>query len=129
MKIKKGDIIISLGLLILSLLMAFGISNSKPKTTGKILRIEQDSKLYGEFPLNEDREIVLDDGAHYNKIIIKNGKAYMEEANCRDQICTHMHAISKEGETIICLPHRLFLEVEESDKKNQKEEKIDKVVR
>lgn len=126
MKIKKGDIIISLGLLILSLLMAFGISNSKPKTTGKILRIEQDSKLYGEFPLNEDREIVLDDGAHYNKIIIKNGKAYMEEANCRDQICTHMQEISINGETIICLPNRVFLEV--IDTANTDED-IDKINR
>jgi len=41
MKIKKGDIIISLALLLLSLLMSFGISNSKPKTSGKILRVEQ----------------------------------------------------------------------------------------
>ena len=90
MKIKKGDIIISLALLLLSLLMSFGISNSKPKTSGKILRVEQNSKLYGEYPLDIDREVVFDDGVHFNKIVIKDGKAYMDEANCRDQICTHM---------------------------------------
>ena len=111
MKIKKGDIIISIGLLLLSMLMAFGISNSKPKTNGRILRVEQNSELYGEYSLDEDREIVIDDGVHYNKIVIKDGKAYMEEANCRDQICTHMPAISINGETIICLPNRVFLEV------------------
>ena len=111
MKIKKGDIIISIGLLLLSMLMAFGISNSKPKTNGRILRVEQNSELYGEYSLYEDREIVIDDGVHYNKIVIKDGEAYMEEANCRDQICTHMPAISINGETIICLPNRVFLEV------------------
>lgn len=111
MKIKKGDIIISISLLLLSMLMAFGISNMNTKSTGQILRVEKDSKLYGEFPLNQDREIVLDDNAHYNKIVIKNGKAYMDEANCRDQICTHMKEISINGETIICLPNRVFLEV------------------
>lgn len=126
MKIKKGDIIISIGLLILSILMAFGISNSKPKTTGKILRIEQDSKLYGEFPLNEDKVIELDDGVHYNKIVIKDGKAYMDEANCRDQICTHMQEISINGETIICLPNRVFLEVVDTENVN---DDIDKVNR
>lgn len=111
MKIKKGDIIISIGLLLLSMLMAFGISNMNTKSTGQILRVEKDSKLYGEFPLDQDREIVLDDNAHFNKIVIKNGKAYMDEANCRDQICTHMKEISINGETIICLPNRVFLEV------------------
>ncbi|MBM0045928.1 NusG domain II-containing protein [Anaerococcus sp. mt242] len=126
MKIKKGDIIISLGLLVLSMLMAFGISNMNTKSGGQILRIEKDSKLYGEFPLNVDREIVIDDDAHYNKVIIKDGKAYMQEANCRDQICTHMQEISINGETIICLPNRVFLEV--IDTSNQ-DDGIDKVNR
>lgn len=126
MKIKKGDIIISLALLLLSLLMSFGISNSKPKTSGKILRVEQNSKLYGEYPLDIDREVVFDDGVHYNKIVIKDGKAYMDEANCIDQICTHMKEISMNGETIICLPNRVFLEVVDPENEN---DDIDKVSR
>lgn len=126
MKIKKGDIIISLALLLLSLLMSFGISNSKPKTSGKILRGEQNSKLYGEYPLDIDREVVFDDGVHFNKIVIKDGKAYMDEANCRDQICTHMKEISMNGETIICLPNRVFLEVVDPENEN---DDIDKVSR
>ena len=126
MKIKNGDIIISLALLLLSLLMSFGISNSKPKTSGKILRVEQNSKLYGEYPLDIDREVVFDDGVHFNKIVIKDGKAYMDEANCRDQICTHMKEISMNGETIICLPNRVFLEVVDPENEN---DDIDKVSR
>ena len=126
MKIKKGDIIISLALLLLSLLMSFGISNSKPTTSGKILRVEQNSKLYGEYPLDIDREVVFDDGVHFNKIVIKDGKAYMDEANCRDQICTHMKEISMNGETIICLPNRVFLEVVDPENEN---DDIDKVSR
>ena len=126
MKIKKGDIIISLALLLLSLLMSFGISNSKPKTSGKILRVEQNSKLYGEYPLDIDREVVFDDGVHFNKIVIKDGKAYMDEANCRDQICTHMKEISMNGETIICLTNRVFLEVVDPENEN---DDIDKVSR
>ena len=127
MKIKKGDIIISLSLLLLSIVMAFGISNSRPKTSGKIVRIEHNSELYGEFSLNEDKVIEIDDGVHYNKVVIKDGKAYMEEANCRDQICTHMPPISINGETIICLPNRVFLEVIDTDQSN--DNGIDKISR
>ena len=126
MKIKKGDIIISLALLLLSLLMSFGISNSKPKTSGKVLRVEQNSKLYGEYPLDIDREVVFDDGVHFNKIVIKDGKSYMDEANCRDQICTHMKEIIINGETIICLTNRVFLEVVDPENEN---DDIDKVSR
>lgn len=127
MKIKKGDIIISLSLLLLSIVMAFGISNSRPKTSGKIVRIEHNSELYGEFSLNEDKVIEIDDGVHYNKVVIKDGEAYMEEANCRDQICTQMPPISINGETIICLPNRVFLEVIDTDQSN--DDGIDRISR
>lgn len=127
MKIKRGDIIISLSLLLLSIVMAFGISNSRPKTSGKIVRIEHNSELYGEFSLNEDKVIEIDDGVHYNKVVIKDGEAYMEEANCRDQICTQMPPISINGETIICLPNRVFLEVIDTDQSN--DDGIDRISR
>lgn len=127
MKIKKGDIIISLSLLLLSIVMAFGISNNSPKTSGKIVRIEHNSELYGEFSLNEDKVIEIDDGVHYNKVVIKDGEAYMEEANCRDQICTQMPPISINGETIICLPNRVFLEVIDTDQSN--DDGIDRISR
>lgn len=126
MKIKRADIILSLALLVLSIILAvlLGKTNSN---LPKVLRIEKDSKLYGEYDLSIDREIVLEDKNHYNKIIIKNGKATMYEANCPDQICVHMHDISKSGETIICLPNKVFLEIVDKNPKNQPE--IDKVVR
>ncbi len=129
MKIKKGDIIVIVGLLCLSLGFNFLIYKESQKYDGDILVVEQDGKIIERLPLEKDGEYIARYGGHYNKIEIKDGKAKVVEADCLDQICTHMHAISKEGETIICLPNRLFLEVEESDKKSQKEEKIDKVVR
>lgn len=116
MKIKKGDII-TIGVLIaLSFVMIFALNKTKGMEEGQYLRIEKDSKLYDEVPLNEDREIVIEGSGQYNKIVIKDGKATMEEANCRDQICVHMHDISLDGETIICLPNRVFLEVVDKSK-------------
>lgn len=131
MKIKKGDIIISISLLVISILMAFTISNKNiekiSNNTSKLLRVEKNSKLLYELPLDEDREIVLQDNNKYNKIIIKDGKVYMKEANCRDQICVHMHHIKEMGETIICLPNQVFLEI--IDPNSDTNNDIDKVVR
>ena len=34
------------------------------------------------------------------------------EANCGDHTCIRTGAISREGETIVCLPHRMVVRVE-----------------
>ena len=45
-------------------------------------------------------------------LVIEDGKAYMEEADCPNQICVHHSAISHKGETIVCLPNRIVIEVQ-----------------
>ena len=44
-------------------------------------------------------------------LIISGGKADMESADCPNQICVHHSAISHTGETIVCLPNRVVIEV------------------
>ena len=128
MKVKKADFLIIFAMLALSLIMSLAISNLDTKKEGQIIRIEQGSKLIGEYPLDDDREIDIDVNGHYNKVVIKNGKAFMKEANCRDQICVHMKEINIDGETIICLPNKVFIEVVDK-KSNDNDDAIDKVVR
>lgn len=131
MKIKKRDILIIVSLLLLSILMAFFVQRFKSNTKGDYLLVELNGKEYGKYPLDKDQsfKIELHDD-EYNIVEIKDKKVSMIEANCRDLICTRMPAISKSGETIVCLPHRLVLEIvsdEKSDVDNN--EQIDKVVR
>ena len=44
-------------------------------------------------------------------LVISDGKADMESADCPNQICVHHGAISHTGETIVCLPNRVVIEV------------------
>ena len=46
-----------------------------------------------------------------NKITIKDGQVFMKEADCPDQYCVKHRTISKTNETIVCLPHKLVVEV------------------
>lgn len=52
-------------------------------------------------------------GVSYNVLCIAGGEIRMESADCRDQICVRHRPISGGGESIICLPHRLAVEVME----------------
>lgn len=88
-------------------------------STGKLLRITINGELYGEYSLSEDQVIMIEQQSGYNKIVIENNAAYVEEADCPDGYCMDYKPVSKGNETIICLPHKLVLEVIGASNQNQ----------
>lgn len=50
-------------------------------------------------------------GTGYNLLAVSGSGVFMEAADCRDQICVRHRLISGGGESIICLPHRLVVEI------------------
>ena len=52
-----------------------------------------------------------------NTVCVRPGRIAIISASCPDQICVKHKAISKNGESIICLPHAVYVEVI-SDQKN-----------
>ena len=78
---------------------------------GAAVRITIDGVFYGEYSLSEDKSISIDEGLGYNRLVIEEGSAYMADADCPDKYCMDYKPISKGGETIICLPHKLVVEV------------------
>lgn len=49
--------------------------------------------------------------ADYNILLSQNGEVRMLCSSCPDQICVRHREISRTGETIICLPHKIVIEV------------------
>ncbi len=65
------------------------------------------------YSLSADTEVdIITEGKKVNRLVIENGKAYISYADCPDKICVSHRKISKEGETIICLPHKLVISIE-----------------
>ena len=58
-----------------------------------------------------EQRIILDGNVGKCVLVIRNGEAYMEEADCPNQICVHHAPIRYKGETIVCLPNRIIIEV------------------
>lgn len=82
------------------------------RNTGNAVLVTCDGKTVGRFSLSEDTEILLPGYAGgYNRLVIRDGKATVTEADCRDLICVHHAAVSHVGETIVCLPHRIVITV------------------
>ena len=47
----------------------------------------------------------------YNKIIVDKDGVHIEEADCPDHDCVEVGTISKVGQSIICAPHYLVIEI------------------
>lgn len=47
-----------------------------------------------------------------NLLVIENGTAKISEADCPDRLCVYQKAIQYQGESIICLPHKVTVRIE-----------------
>ena len=62
-------------------------------------------------PLDDDARIEVATSFGTNVIVIENGTARVAEADCPKGSCMHQRPISRPGEQLVCLPHRLWVEI------------------
>lgn len=121
---KKKDI-----MLIFILLLAAGIIYALTiffKSNGGVVQVYVDGTLTESFSLKEEQEILLEGyQGGMNRLVIHNGKASIVEADCPDHLCVKQAAIYRTGESIICLPHRLVIQI--ANDKNDEKSEIDAV--
>jgi hypothetical protein len=133
--IRKADIILFIVLVAVGLAAsaALTFSHSDAVRGSKVI-IESGGDLYARYPLAEDRTVVVpapkqisadapaanaDDPAsaqydYYNVVEISGGTVSVTEASCKNQVCVKHGAISRSGESIVCLPNRLVVRIENS---------------
>ena len=106
-----------IGVLLLVFVVIF-VFCSRMKKAGSMVIVEKNGKTYCSTSLYEDQRIEIEDdnGNITNILIIEDKKAYMQEADCPDQLCVHQKAISKTGETIVCLPNRVVVSISSHEK-------------
>ena len=125
LKIRKTDLYLIAGLLLVAVTLFVGIRlYGKMTTTVAVAVVTVDGKEYGRYPLekNHTETIHLSDGS-YNTFEVKDGYVSMTDASCPDQICVNHSRISKKNETIVCLPDKVVITVE-----NGEEAEIDVLV-
>ena len=85
---------------------------------GDSVTVSVDGKHYGTYPLHADLTLSIrtgEEGDQENLLVIRDGKALVESATCPDGICAAHKPISREGESIVCLPHRVVITVHTTD--------------
>ncbi len=125
MKNKKirNDIILIASVIVLTIIILVAITLINK--TGNEVIIEQNSKQIAVLELNRDQEYNIYNGDKIcNTVVVKDGEAYMSYADCKDKICVNHNKISKNNESIICLPNKVIVTVA-----NLKDSEVDGVAK
>lgn len=80
---------------------------------GEYAAVYVDGDLVGRYALDSDVTVNVPcaDGG-YNAVTVADGRVYVSDADCPDRTCVRSGAVSKTGQSIICLPHRLMIVIE-----------------
>ena len=117
---KKNDWILAAAIFFVAVL-TFGLQLLKTTDEYSEVEIQVNGELYGRYRLEQDQEIDVNDK---NKVLIKDGKVRMEDADCPDQICVNHRAISRDRESIICLPNQTVVTI-----RGGEEPEVDEIAR
>lgn len=84
-------------------------ANTNADTATVVIR-DGEQNVY-ELPLNQDTTKTITTDWGTNLIEIKDGRVHVEEADCPNQDCVHQGWIDAAGEQIVCLPHKLTVDI------------------
>ncbi|GAA0340060.1 NusG domain II-containing protein [Oceanobacillus sp. FSL W7-1293] len=118
--LKPWDVILVILLVLLSFLPVgiFVLQQSQyaEEDSVNVAVITVDNEIVEEIQLTgntETREIEIEISDHDNNIIeVDNERIHIKSATCSDQICVRTGYISRPGQTIVCLPHKLVVEIQ-----------------
>ena len=105
---KKNDWILVAVILVLAGIGFLIFTNFGRQTAG-IVKVTVDGEVFGTYSLKKEQEVEINET---NRLIIEDGQVDMIEADCPDQICVEHISISKNKETIVCLPNKVIVEID-----------------
>lgn len=108
----RNDIILIVALLLVASIVMVYLFVFRDK--GDTVKVTVDGKLYATYSLSDNitTDIVTGENkGQVNRLVIKDGKAYIEYATCPDGICVDHSHIFRDGESIVCLPNRVVVTI------------------
>lgn len=124
---KRNDIILII-CVVVAAVICFAAYKLYFHKSGKFVTVKVNGKITASYPIDTDKTVTVE-GINGGKNILKisESTADMIDADCPDQTCVKKHSIKYEGETIVCLPHKVVISIDNSS--NTDEDAPDAVVK
>ena len=108
--LRKWDIILIAAALVIAALFLLCINAFSG--VGEYAVVEVNGEIVAQLPLAENTVYDIEAGNKVtNTLRIENGEAKMLSADCPDKICVNHKSISKNNESIICLPNKVIVTI------------------
>ncbi len=110
---KKREIII-IGIILLAAVGALVFMRLSSASQNQLyVKITVDGELYDTIPLTDDldTEFTISTDLGENHVVIKNGTVDVDWADCANQVCVNTKSAEYLHDTIVCLPHKLIVEI------------------
>lgn len=130
---KRNDLLLIVSLLVIGFLSMFIISLKSTAENRKVAVIQINGQESYRIPINnsaEEKRVSFEFSNHKGFLDLKDGAVKMEEMDrkiCPQKICSETGWIKNSYETIICLPNKLVVSLENSESLETNEKAIDDV--
>ena len=107
-QVKKSKIFTVLDgiVIVVVLILCFLPLFFQPKDEGALVKVTHNGES-ATYSLSENRTLNLDGAV----IKIENGQVYFESNDCPTNQCVHSGKIHLEGQTAVCMPKKIYLEI------------------
>ena len=87
----------------------------KSDSETKTLLITVDGEEYKRMSIDSatNASFTIETEHGYNNVVITNGEVDVVSADCKNQVCVNTKEATKAGDWIVCLPHKVEIEIVE----------------
>ena len=111
LRLRRADIVLAAAVLSAAALSAVLLWRLPP--AGRTVTVQQSGQTVAVLPRDKDTDYsVTGAGGASNTVRIRGGQVSMCAATCPDGLCVRHRAVSRAGESIICLPNRVIVTVD-----------------
>lgn len=106
MKKLRNDFILIGAFLLIAVLVAIIFFTCSKKDDLEVIVYHKEELIY-QGNLKDDYELEIQSV----QIVIENQSVFVKQSNCKDQICVLQHPIHYAGQSIICLPNQVSIQL------------------
>ena len=100
-----------IGLIILASAAALFYFNKNSGTTAVIYQGNEEIYRINLSEIKEPKRLVITCDYGTNVVLLENGRISIVQADCPDKLCVEQGAITTGGVPIVCLPHKLYINI------------------
>lgn len=110
-KLRKADLLLLAAAFVFSAVLAAVLLLLRASGGGTV-QVRVAGAVTAGYPLDVDASYTIT-GANggTNLLVIEDGAARIEEASCPDGVCVHTGRIRRNGQSIVCLPNQVVVEI------------------